>query len=356
MHHELKSQKPGRPSPGDKPAMSTGLHSPNRRQVLAVGAATIGVGGLATARQTFAQDASDTGERGRVVSYASDPNDVDAVNTHWLETEDGVVLIDAQRLLPEAQRIVDLLEARKKRIAAVFVTHAHTDHYAGLSRYRAAAPDAPIFATETTIRTIRDDTYAFNARRRARHEDRFPTQDEISENLPDRIVTHGEHMEIGGVSFQIMELTPGEADSTAMIHVPQHGLIFPGDFVQNTKIPVPFHSHETWLAQLSEIGRTLPAGTISYQGHGLPAPLHDLIVSMEDYLSTARDLVRDAVHADGSLSDAATADVARRLTERFPFHIAGGGFSRERTLNGVVGRFASQIANGDAPGPVFRSS
>ncbi|MEM8634777.1 MAG: MBL fold metallo-hydrolase, partial [Pseudomonadota bacterium] len=176
-------------------------------------------------------------------TYVSDPNNVDAVNTHWIEAPEGLIVIDVQRLLPEAERARDIMAATGKPIRAVFVTHAHTDHYAGLSVIRAAAPDAEVFAIEPTIRTMRDDTFGFNASRLQRHGNLFPSQEIITEALPERIVSHGERLSLAGLDLEILALTPGESDGTAAIHLPEHRTIFPGDFVQNTKIPVPFESH-----------------------------------------------------------------------------------------------------------------
>lgn len=316
------------------------------------------VAGIAAASPWLGPDAlareADAGSL-TVRSYASDPKDVDSVNTHWIETPTGIVIVDAQRLLPEAANVVKAVRRTASSVIGIFVTHAHTDHYGGLPILRRAFPDAPVYATPTTIESIREDRYGFNAARRERHGARFPSQEEINASLPDRPVTHGLSLVLGGVTLEIIELTPGEADATAVIHVPEHKVIFPGDLVQRDKIPMPFHSHMTWLAQLDAMAQRMPDGTLAYQGHGVPMLLAPQIAATRDYLTTARDLVRSRLDGKAELTEAARQDIAFELMTHFPFHAPGGGNDRPRVLNGLMSRLAKQIASGDHAGVAFRA-
>ncbi len=304
--------------------------------------------GVAAAYQSNAQDLM-------ITSYASDPKDVDSVNTHWIETPAGLVLFDAQRLLPEAENVVQAIRKSNRPVIAVFVTHAHTDHYGGLPVLRRAFPDATVYATSTTIRTMGDDVHGFNAARKKRHGARFASQDQINSSLPDTTVAHGQRLVIGGLTLEILELTPGEADATAIVHIPEHNVIFPGDLVQGNKIPMPFHSHMTWLAQLDALAQRMPRETVAYQGHGAPASLHKLVAATREYLVTARELVRSTLGSNADLTNAARAEIAFELASRFPFHAPGGGNTRARVLNGLISRLSKQIAAGDRAGPVFRT-
>lgn len=288
-------------------------------------------------------------------SYASDPKDVDSVNTHWIEASAGIIIVDAQRLLPEAANVVRVIRKTRKPVIGLFVTHAHTDHYGGLSILRRAFPDAPAYATPTTIKSIRNDSYGFNAARKKRHGERFASQVDIAASLPDTPITHGQTLALGDLTLEIIELTPGEADATAIIHIPEFNVVFPGDLVQREKIPMPFHSHMTWLAQLDAIAQRMPHGTLAYQGHGAPMPLHPQIAATSEYLTTARDLVRTNLNGKTNLTDAARQDIAFELITRFPFHTPGGGNSRARVLNGLIVRLSKQIISGDRAGAAFRT-
>ncbi|MBE9048121.1 MBL fold metallo-hydrolase [Pleurocapsales cyanobacterium LEGE 10410] len=116
----------------------------------------------------------------KVWSYASQVNDVDAVNSHWFETSEGVVAIDAQRLLPEAERALEHLRRTiDAPVTAMVITHAHTDHYGGLPVWKTAFPHARIFTDETTLQSIRTDGRGFIAARKERHGDRFANHDDL---------------------------------------------------------------------------------------------------------------------------------------------------------------------------------
>ena len=318
---------------------------PNRRTLLK-GAAALGAAVSMTAGPARAQVPSAGGSL-PVETYAADITDVDNVNTHWFDTDEGLVLVDAQRLLPEAERAVSFATRTGRPIAAVFVTHAHTDHYAGLVAIKATFPDVAIYSTDRTRRTIAEDTYGFNAGRRERHGERFPTQAQIASALPTEGLVDGQELRIGSTLLRIAELTPGESDSTAMIYLPEHDILFPGDFVQSEKVPMPFHSHETWLVQHEAARERFPASTWSFHGHGRSRPLHDLIAETRDYLVAARDLARPLAAGAPEFEDAAVEDAAARLILRYPYHVPGGGNSRDRMIGAVVRRIATQIAEGD---------
>ncbi|MEM8837013.1 MAG: MBL fold metallo-hydrolase [Pseudomonadota bacterium] len=324
---------------------------PNRR-VFLKGAAglTAAVAASAPAR---AQSSADSGRSLRVETYASDIKDVDSVNTHWFDTDDGLVLVDGQRLLPEAERAIAFATRTGRPIAAIFVTHAHTDHYGGLPAFRDAFPDVAIYSSERTRKTIEEDTYGFNAARRKRHKERFATQAEISSTLPNRTLAHGQVLQIGGVLFQITELTPGEADSTAMLHLPEYDILFPGDFVQNGKVPMPFHSHETWFAQLEAVLERFPERTQSFQGHGKSGLLHDLIFETREYLMAARNLADTLAASVPDFDEAALQNAVDQMILRFPHHVSGGGNPRDRVVPAVLRRIASQIAEGDEAAAPF---
>lgn len=328
-------------------------HGRSRRSFLQISAgAMAAVTFMGMTSRTRAANVSTT-QRVSIRSYASDPKDVDSVNSHWIETSDGIIVIDAQRLLPEAERVVTLIERTNKPISGIFITHPHTDHYGGLSVLKAAAPNAPIYAAEITIQSMRDDTRGFNEARKRLHGDRFPSQDVISANLPTNVVSNGDTLTLGGLSLEIFETGPSESETATLIYVPDHSVIFPGDIVTNYSIPAPFESLENWLVQLDTIESQIPGDTIAYHGHGLPADLTSLIVAQREYLVTLRDLVRDGLDGGSEISDAAVQRIIFELSTRFPFHTPAGGLNREQMLSAVIGWVARQQVSGDSGGANF---
>lgn len=78
--------------------------------------------------------------------YSAPPHD--QVNSYWIETNEGVVIVDAQRFLSQARYLTEEIRAiTNKPILGIFITHHHTDHIGGLpALVEAFGPNVPIYA------------------------------------------------------------------------------------------------------------------------------------------------------------------------------------------------------------------
>ena len=56
------------------------------------------------------------------------------------------ILFDAQLLQGEAQKVVQIIKDLNKQLKAIFITHAHSDHFFGLETFKKAFPEVKIYA------------------------------------------------------------------------------------------------------------------------------------------------------------------------------------------------------------------
>lgn len=299
-----------------------------RRQSLAIAGSVVAAQGLIQTLSTARAQSSTL----RIFSYASQVNDVDAVNSHWFETSDGVVLVDTQRLLPEAERALEHLRASTEQdVSAIIITHAHTDHYGGLPVFVEAFPNAAIYIDETTLGSVREDRRGYIAARVERHGDRFATQERLTNAVKDAVVVaDGETITIGNVPLQFEVFAASEAESTLAVVLPGQNVVFIGDLINFGVPAVPFESLATWLEQLDEIEAAFGTAQL-YQGHGISPVGMDDLADQRRFLVRLRDLVTERVE-DGVLSADERSAIVFDLESEWPFYAGVGGNTRQKTL------------------------
>jgi glyoxylase-like metal-dependent hydrolase (beta-lactamase superfamily II) len=212
------------------------------------------------------------------------------VNSWLIEGPTEIGLVDAQLVLPEAQKVVELIKSRGKKLAWVFVTHSHPDHYVGLEAIAAAFPDTPRYARpETTV----EAPALFRAYEK-------PLQRFYSGQLPTTPTTLTPYTEgklrVDGVDVHIIDLKGGEHTTSTMLHLPSMRALLVADLVYNRVHP--------WTNELDTDGilhhlDALEARTdidTFYPGHGEPFDKSTIAA----YRSYLLDFLADAAIAKDS--------------------------------------------------------
>ena len=252
-----------------------------------------------------------------IVIHRYEAPPMDAVNLYWIETDEGIILVDAGRFLSQARYALDKILAVNKPILGILITHPHTDHYGGLPIFAEAAIDnVPIYASQITYEDLETDAQGFIEARNQLHGNDFPDKSTIP--LPNRIVKTGDKIEIGELTFEVIDLHNNETITTTLYYLPQQNVLFAGDFVVNKTIPFlgdGFSSN--WLSQLRSLRTEISPETIIYHGHGEPDKANILIPQQIEYIENVRSLVAEALSNDSEVTPLEQGQIITQLEQQY---------------------------------------
>jgi glyoxylase-like metal-dependent hydrolase (beta-lactamase superfamily II) len=233
------------------------------------------------------------------------------VNAYLVETASSLIAIDSMLTVSESRAFRGELEQIGKPLRAVLLTHAHPDHYGGLTEL-VAGDDVPIIAPQGVIDVIaRDDAVKEEILRPM-----FGDEWAKTRTFPNTAIADGETLVFDDAAFTAIDLGPSESphDSPWVLGEDER-VVFLGDQIYGRK-----HCYladgffREWLHNIQRLRRSFPENAVLYIGHGGPASAADWDWQ-QNYITTFVDAVSTA---DWSQPEAARSSVVAQMTGFLP--------------------------------------
>jgi len=244
------------------------------------------------------------------------------VNAFVLETRASLVAVDATLTESESKAFAAEVGALGKPLEAVLITHAHPDHVAGITNL-AAGRRPRIIATEA----CRDLMRALEEPKRKQWTPVFGDEWVQRWTHPDTVARSGDRFTFDGLTVSVLDLgAGGDADSNAvwLVEGPV-ATAFLGDLVFNGPHSYIADGHLlAWLANLTRLEELCRSMEVVFPGHGPADRPGRLFAAQREYLLAFAAHVKELAEGRPSLTDAAKAELERRMKARAPE--AGLGF------------------------------
>jgi glyoxylase-like metal-dependent hydrolase (beta-lactamase superfamily II) len=214
--------------------------------------------------------------------------------------ERDAVLVDTFLTVDQTKGLADAIVASGKTLKAIYVTHAHGDHFFGLRILQDRFPDMKALATPEVVARMKLQITPekLNDRWRKLFPNQIPDVISVAEPL------QGDAFELEGNKLLVVRVGHTDTEDTTCLHVPSIGLVLAGDAVYNGIHPFLNESNRRtrldWIAALDRIDALKPSAVVA--GHKIPANddsprnveetrryLQDFI-RLNDQTKTAREL------------------------------------------------------------------
>jgi glyoxylase-like metal-dependent hydrolase (beta-lactamase superfamily II) len=251
------------------------------------------------------------------------------VNSYLVEGAEGVVAVDAPLLLSDGRAFRARLEALRKPLLGVLVTHPHPDHYNTIGELL-AGESVPVIAHGDVAREIREKDEAKRAQWKPMFGDEWPS----SATFPNRLVGDEESLELGDLRFTAWDFGPGESRSETVWLLGDGDTAFVGDLAFNgTHAYLADGNTDAWLRAIERAEEALADVHTLYVGHGAPTDAA-AFPEQRRYLLMVREAIGRAAGARRELSE----DEANRIASLMERYLPGA------PLGWLVAAGASAVA------------
>ena len=230
------------------------------------------------------------------------PQAWDPMTATLIYGQDEAVLVDTLTTTSEAEALADWVRLHHRNLIAIYITHGHLDHAAGLGVLMRGFPEARAIATPGTVQLIEGQIP-----RQAMYRRMFPGQFPSMLTLPEPYQAGTFTLE--GAELHIIEQGRTDCPDSTSLYVPSIDLVVAGDVVYNrchmfVGATTP-ESRDEWIRALDHLAALEPTTVVA--GHKKPgAPdTPDAVAATKRYLTDFGRL-KDSTCTDQELFDAMT--------------------------------------------------
>jgi glyoxylase-like metal-dependent hydrolase (beta-lactamase superfamily II) len=224
--------------------------------------------------------------------------------------DSDAVLVDSLVTEKESHELAAWVRSRAKHLTAVYITHAHADHFFGLNSVLDAYPDAVPVALADIVPLLEEQT--------------TPQWMEVWRGFfPDQLTDHpvapkpltDSELRIEAHTLPVTKMGQSDVADSTMIHIPELDAVLAGDAVYNDIHPWMYRSDHArrmaWVETLNQIEELAPSTIIA--GHKDPHAADD---DGARTLQATRQYIRDfdTVVAESK----SAAEVVDAMTEKYP--------------------------------------
>ncbi len=182
--------------------------------------------------------------------------------------ERDAVLVDTFLTVDQSKGLADAIVASGKTLKAIYITHAHGDHFFGIRVLQDRFPNVKALATPAVVARMKLQITPekLNDRWRKLFPDQIPDVISIADPLD------GNEIDLEGNKLVVVRVGHTDTDDTTCLHVPSIGLVVAGDAVYNGIHPFLNESNRQtrleWIAALDKIDALKPSAVVA--GHKIP--------------------------------------------------------------------------------------
>jgi len=248
------------------------------------------------------------GRHGFSIKVFTSTDDQFWTNSVIIEGEHEVMLVDAQLTRKNAEKVLQEINATKKPLSIIYITHEHADHFLGLEVFKEAYPRVRIIANSGVVDRI-NQVY---------QEKIDKWRKILGSGATSRVVTiskfDANFIGFEGSKIEVLKNIRGDTDENTMLWIPGQRILIAGDVLFND---MHVYTAETdskargeWLNSLNKIRELNPSVVVP--GHskvGAPLDASTAVDFTENYLLVFEQELKTAKDPDSLINT---------MKEKFP--------------------------------------